>query len=893
MAVFTAIAMGSAVLIAALPRRARSDVEYELSSGIYEPQRQCGRLVDADGQEAPEHPRNGLPRDTATFTGRAEDLARILAAAREATDGQRTVAVHAIDGMAGVGKTTLVVHAGHRLAKLFPDGQLFIDLYAHTAGHTPVAPSDALASLLLANGLAPQLLPATLEERAALWRGRLAGRKVLLVLDNAASYEQVLPLLPGAGQCLVLVTSRRRLAALDAVVLALDTLPAEQASSLFVRLSGRDVSEMDPIEVDQVVRLCGCLPLAVSLVAGRLRHHPTWKGADVIADLTATESRLETIRAESKAAAAAFDLSHRYLPAERQLLFRRLGLHPGADVDAYAAAALADLPLLRVQEHLELLYDEHLLEEPSRGRYRMHDLVRDYSRTLAATEEAHQRDLARERLYDYYQSTAALADQQIARDPRVASAAPANWAGTAPDVSTIHRALVWMRSEQANLFDCIRAAQKDARHRRVVGLASAAAGYLFHDGLYRPAAELHRAAISAAQAVGDQSGEAGAYYDLAPMLYCTGDTEGAAAALRRAVDMYREIGQPLGEANSLKELAFVTHVAGDSATAKPMQEEAVALYQELGQPLGEANALNYLGYTLLADDYAGAIDALTRSLGIYRQLNDRHGTADALQHLGDAWSCTGQLARAVEANEQALPIFRELGDRLRERNALLSLAYALRLLGDFQRANSVAEEALAICRDLGEWSGEVHCLTTLAALRLSTGNPQDAITMLAGPLRFYHDQQNETAYATTLDYLAQAHNALGDHAKADELWQLALQIYRRLNERLGHAEVLNNLGALNLELGDLQQAQRYHQNALQIAREIHAPIEEAHALRGLGRCALRHNEIDTSLDQLRQAQRIFEQTGAYQSKEVAIEIIDISRTNSKRRSPIGKWIRRI
>jgi transcriptional regulator with XRE-family HTH domain len=279
-----------------------------------------------------------LPRDVASFTGRQRELEQLAQAAAGAGG---VVSIHAIGGMAGVGKTAFAVHAGHQLAKEFPDGQIFVLLHGHTPGRQPADPADALAGLMLTIGVPAGHIPADMEARMALWRDRTAGKQLLLVLDDAVSSEQVRPLLPGGGGSLVLVTSRRHLSALDDVTaISLDVLPPGEAVALLVRLAARaGLSKDDPALAD-ITRLCGYLPLAIGMVARQLRHHPAWSAAGRAAELGAAVDRLELIATENLSVAAAFDLSYATLASDQQHLFRRLGLHPGADIDAYAAAAL-------------------------------------------------------------------------------------------------------------------------------------------------------------------------------------------------------------------------------------------------------------------------------------------------------------------------------------------------------------------------------------------------------------------------------------------------------------------------------------------------------------------------------------------------------------------------
>ena len=365
-----------------------------------------GRMPSGAGTGGVAAATRTLPRDIASFTGRQQEL-RELAGVAAGSGG--VVGIHAIGGMAGVGKTAFAVHAAHQLAPRFPAGQIFLPLHGHTPGQQPVDPGDALASLLLTAGVAAAQIPPGLEARMALWRDRLAGQQLLLVLDDAASSEQVRPLLPGAGGSLVLVTSRRHLTALeDATAISLDTLPPDEAAALLVRLAGRaGLSPADPA-VGEITRLCGWLPLAIGMVARQLHHHPAWSLAGRAAELAAAVDRLELMATENLSVTAAFGMSYADLTGDQQQLFRRLGLHPGTDIDAYAAAALDGTDLAAARRGLEALYDQYLIAEPALGRYRLHDLIREHARALAARLDPNRdRDDATTRLLDYYQHTAA------------------------------------------------------------------------------------------------------------------------------------------------------------------------------------------------------------------------------------------------------------------------------------------------------------------------------------------------------------------------------------------------------------------------------------------------------------------------------------------------------
>jgi hypothetical protein len=392
--------------------------------------------------------RHSLPSDTAAFTGRSAEVERITAAV---APGMPDGGVIAIGGMPGMGKTALAVHVAHRLRDQFPDRQLFIDLQAHTQGKEPVSPEAALAGLLRAVGVDPRHLPGDLEGRISLWRDRMAGQRAVLVLDNAASSDQVTPLLPGAEGPLVLVTSRRYLGDLPGTVVPvqLERLPPDEARIMFLRLAPRAAIQAQ--EVDELVRLAGYLPLAISLLARIWAKHPAWTLAHLAAE---TKAGLFTMVAEKASVAAAFDVSYRYLSPDRQRFFRYLGVSPGAVIDAYAAAALAGVDLPQAAAHLDGLHGEGLLAEVGYRRYGMHELLQDYARDLAG-RLGDDRQSALERLLDFHQQPAASTGRRARGQTwhRPATVAPPPIA--VPDLTTIARATQWLRAERVNLLACI------------------------------------------------------------------------------------------------------------------------------------------------------------------------------------------------------------------------------------------------------------------------------------------------------------------------------------------------------------------------------------------------------------------------------------------------------
>jgi tetratricopeptide (TPR) repeat protein/transcriptional regulator with XRE-family HTH domain len=704
-----------------------------------------------------------LPRDIASFTGREPELRRLMRVAVGADD---TGGVHAISGMPGVGKTALAVHAAHLLQDRFPDRQLFIDLHAHTPGQEPLSPDTALAGLLTATGVEASYLPQTLEGRAGLWRDRMAGQRALLVLDNAAGTDQIAPLLPGGESCLVLVTSRRHLGDLPGVVvpMLLEAMPPNQAQMMFLRLAPRAAEQAAALEL---VRLAGNLPLAISLLARVYARHPSWTLTDLTRE---TRASMLTLAAEKDSVAAAFEVSYRYLTSSRQQFFRRLSLHPGATIDAYAAAALADVSLREAGTHLDALHGECLLTEPGYRRYGMHDLIRRYAQDRAAADRCTDREQALHRLLDYYQHTAAIADRRLDCQSWPRSTLPAQASPTIvlPDLPDHSRALSWGRTEGASLLACLEHVTRNGQHARVVALTAAIANLLRQDGPWTDAIALHNTAVQAACHIGDRQGEASALNDLGDALFLIGDFRGAAEVQEKALSIYRGLGHKKGQASALCERGGLRELTGDCRGADDLKE-ALSIYRGLGDRLGQAWTLNWTGYVRrLSGDRTGAAEPLAEALSIYRELGHRQGQACTLNQIGVVRRQAGDLPGAAGSLAESLDIFRELGDpRQGQVCVLTEIGVVRRETGDFRGATEALEEALTICRELGYRAGEAEALNEAGTL----------------------------------------HRVCGDVGQAARCHREALKLAREVGNSLNEAQALAGLGCCALAAGHSSGAQ--------------------------------------------------------------------------------------
>lgn len=826
--------------------------------------------------QAPGAPANTIPRSIDTFTGRAPELRTLSVAAQHAMNAVDPVPIHAIDGMAGVGKSALAIHAAHLLRSCFPDGQLYAELHGHTPGRRPTDPADALSVLLLADGMPSEQVPAGLDARAALWRARVADRRMLLILDDAEGHAQVAPLVPGTGRCLVVVTSRRRLTGLATrhatVTISLDALPPDEAATLFTRLVQRPLDPADAESVAALVRACSYLPLAISLLAARLRPEPRWTVRDLLDSLTTAHDKLSHMRAEDIEVAAAFGVSYRHLPTARRRFFRRLGLHPGHDIDAYAAAALDDTTVAFARSHMESLYQDHLLDQPELGRFRMHDLVAQHARNLAEHDPVREREQAITRLRTYYLRTADRASRLL--DPRSVRTSIREESGSVaiPELVSVDHAIAWTRRETANLLACVtQTAGRDEAW--LLGISVAAAPLLRRTGPWQQAIDLHRMAARLAGIRGDRFSEAGAAYSVAILLRRIGDQAGAAEALHRALAGYRHIADRRGVADVLNELAVIRDSNGDRAAATEMVTEALDIYRDLGDRLGEAAALkNLAAFWYMADDCTQAAAALRAALAIYEECDDPLARAQALFHLAVVHRMTDDYQTARQLLDEALPLYERSGDRLGEANARHLLGVLHGMIDLLPVALSELREALAAYTSLGNLLGQANALKQLGIIHCRTGDLTAAVTALERAHTLYSELGEPFGRAAALHNLADARRLVGDVDSARRSLDEALLLYRQLGNRLGEAEALNHRGTLLLQLADTSSALDDFQLAIQLARAVDSPLEEARALRGAARCATLEDQDGLAIARLRRALQILRRIGSPEASQVSTEL---------------------
>ena len=518
------------------------------------------------------------------------------------------------------------------------------------------------------------------------------------------------------------------------------------------------------------------------MLARQLAHHPAWTAADLAVDLAAAAGRLELMRAENLSVAAAFDLSYQDLTEGQQRLFRRLGVHPGTDIDAYAAAALDGTDLAAARRHLDGLYDHYLLTEPTRGRYRLHDLLAEHARALAFAGDAADADAAAGRLLDYYAHTAAAAGQHIeTRNTAPGRPLPGQPSAVAPPLPTTGQATAWLDAERANLDAAAGYAGASGRPGHAIAIPAAISGFLFARGHWDQSAALHRAGLATAGQAGDRAGQADALNELGLLQRATGDYQAAAASHRQALELYRGLGDRLGQASALDNLGRVQRETGEYPAATASHQQALAIFRDLGHRLGQALATtNLVNVQALTGDYPAAAASYQQALGIFRDLGHRMGQALATGNLGVVQAQTGDYLAAAASQQQALDMYRDLGDQRGQAGATGNLGALQLRAGDYPAAAASLTQALGIFRDIGYRGGQAEVLDYLGEVLARSGDGRQAENHYARALAIAREISAPLEEARALEGLGHCLHRDGHPGDAAAHWQHALTICQRL-----------------------------------------------------------------------------------------------------------------
>ncbi|WP_460525801.1 AfsR/SARP family transcriptional regulator [Flindersiella endophytica] len=645
----------------------------------------------------------------------ARDPATTATSVASAASPAPAPAIAVIVGMAGVGKSTLAVHWAHRVADRFPDGQLHVNLRGFDRSGEPMPAAEALRGFLDALQVPAARLPSDVEARAALYRSILAGKRMLIVLDNARDTEQVRPLLPAAPGCAVVVTSRRMLSGLMAAegahVISLGLLDPVDAWQLLADRLGEDRVSAEPAATRDIIRMCAGLPLALAISAARAATNPEFSLEVLAAELRDARGGLDAFADEDSTTdvRAVLSWSYQQLSAEAAGLFRLLGLHPGPDLSVRAAASLAGVPIRQARRLLGELTRCHLLTEHVPGRYSFHDLVRAFAVELVEAEEmAADRISAMHRVLDHYLHSA-FGGVRVIYPDRDPITLPAALSGVVVErFAEREQAMVWFAAERRVLVAMISAAADSGLDDHCWQLAWSIATFLDWQGYWHDWRLVQETALEAAVRSASSSDQARCYSLVGHANLRLGDHEAAGANLAKAIDLYRSQCDDLGEARVHQIFFHLYEQQGYHGEGLGHAQRALELYRRAGQRQGEARALNAVGwFHALLGEYQQAIEYSGRALPILIELEDPQGQANTLDSLGYAYHRLGDFGRAAESYRRALDLFAEVGDRRNEAQTLVHLADSQHAEGRHDIARKTWQQALDILEELGLPEGGV------------------------------------------------------------------------------------------------------------------------------------------------------------------------------------------
>jgi DNA-binding SARP family transcriptional activator len=635
-----------------------------------------------------------LPADVSDFTNRERHLDRLLSlirGARERDNPAMPIAV--VAGTPGLGKTAFAVHAAHALRQDFPDGQLYINLQG--GSQQPASPDEVLARFLRDLGVDGVRVPVDAEERAAMYRTRLAGRRTLVLLDDARQAAQVRPLLPGAGSCAVIVTSRNRLSDLAGSTLVdLDLLPDDQAADLFTRIIGPERAEAEPKALREVLATCAGLPLAIRIAGARLTARQGWSIRALADRLSDQQRRMDEFTAGDQAVRACFQVSFDSLPHPERRgevdpahAFRLLGLWQGPTISLQAAAALIGRPGPQAAAALEILVDAHLLESPTPDRYQFHDLLRDYAAERARADEPPQATAnAMRRLLNWYMRTADAAAAVVAPYLDRPALGPEEKGRAQMIFATADQALDWCEQERANFVAATHQAASLGHHDIAWKLPVAMRVCLDRLGYRTEWLATHRIALASARELTDREGEA---------------------------RVLSNLGMVLGQQHVHEAIGYF--------------EQALAIHRETGDRRSEAQTASHLAATHLnLGRHEEAVTALQAALTLQRQAGRRYGEVVALCNLAEAYVELGRHEDAIACAQDALGIAREVGSLRDEGYALFNLGRAHLQLGRLSDAAGLFAQALEIHRSAGDRHGEAQDLRRIGTVYAREGRIGEA-----------------------------------------------------------------------------------------------------------------------------------------------------------------------
>ncbi len=787
----------------------------DLAAGLTGPGRQLSRTGLPDT----------LPPEMVEFVGRDEELSLLI---QPPGDSPR---IRVIEGMAGVGKTTLAIHAARAAAAHYPDGTFYLNFQTHDPGLPSLDAAEALHRLLRMLTAPTTPIPDAIGERTALLRAQLSRRRAIVILDDAAGPEQIQPLLPVSGQSLILITTRRTLSGLrGAYVLTLDVLSMADAVTLFRRVAGQGQAH-DQDAAAMAVELCGRLPLAIKLAAGRLAHDYPPRLADLVEELA--HSPVPTPGAASPQVMSAFDVSYRSLEPDHQGFFRRLGMSPCASISPAAAAALGGVTLAEAQQALAALLDHHLLARAPGGQFRFHDLIREYA-SLRATQEdsGPERRRAVGRLLNYYLSAADQADRVLHPFRRRMPVRVSRPTPVSPALARTDGAAGWLEAEWRNI---LQAAQYAGRHewkQQCADLIHVLGGFLEARAYWDDAITAHTVAVQAGRDLVDPARVAQASLELSEVKQQTGQHDAALPLAEEAAEIYRSLADQRGETEALDQIGLAHQRAGRSRDALAYFAEARALYGWAEDPHGVADTLAHSG---IASWQLGrcreAMDMLREALLLYRAAGDRRGEAKTLNNLGRMQLNFGYHRDALDGYKKALDIFREIGVAQSEAILYHNIGALYNYKGSYDEGLVAYRRALAIYRQIGDLPNEADVLNDIGAIFQSAECYDEALICHDKAKAIAKEIGNLRQQVTALRGIAGVRRGCGGYGEAFDLYHSALKLAREIGDPYEEAKILEGIGETSLSTLRSDAARIAFRQALDIFERLDVPEAESARIR--------------------------------------------------------------
>lgn len=768
-----------------------------------------------------------IPVPTAAFVGRAEEIRALTAS------GPGSSQVYLISGMPGVGKTRLAIEAARRLADRFRDGQAYVEFNTHQAPEAQLSVDAALRRLLETTAVR---VPAVPQGRlAALWQEEIAGRQMIIVLDDVPDIDAATPLLPQAGDSVVFITARQRLHSRAGIrVVQLDVLPEHDAITLFRRTAGTGKTG-DPEAVVRAVRLCGCLPLAVTLAASRLKDD---NGPSTVVELVEDIMQSGAIPAGDSGAGgqllSALEASYKALSASQQRFFRLLGLSPCLTFTAESAAAIVGVPIRQARETAGALLNRNLVEPAAGDRLRFHDLLRTYAAMCAQRDDSgSERREAGRRLLDYYLHQADHADRDL-YPYRDRAAVPTVQPPTErPEHDQPANSREWLESEQQNI---LRAAEYADRHewkRRCAELAHILSEHLDITGCSDEGVSTHSQALRACRDLGEQSLTARALIDLSRACQQKGMHQPALAYAREALEIYRSAGDWHGAALAADRMGVTCYYVGKFREALAHKQEARVLYAQSGDTAGEAEAIFHCGISCMSlGRLRESLEHFREALTFFTQSGNQHWMAKALNSIAEISLRQGYHRDAIDNYQKALSIYRAMGAR---------------------------QEYATVMQNIGR----VH---------LYKGNPGRALTEFRCALATYREIRDLPWQPRVMCDIGDAYLTITDYRQCLVYYQEAAAIAQRLGDLYTRAVALRGIGDAHRNSDSHEEAMRFYQDALKIIQEIEEPYLHAVILDGVAQTMLRTGQLSAGRIYLRQALDLYKASGAIEAAATEIRL---------------------